>query len=159
MAVLLFLAAAALYDWKYREIPRWVYLAGGLEAFFWRMAVILHMDVWLGSESWMVFFHGNNKEVSFLEAALGAMVGIVLLLLSRAADGSIGAGDGMLFLITGIYFGFWKNIALFLGSLLLCSIWGIGYLFIKKIGWQEGRKLELPFLIFVLPIGMWLNMI
>ena len=96
MAILLFLAAAAIYDWKYREIPRWVYLAGGLEAFFWRMAVILHMDIWLGSESWIVFFHGNNAEVSFGEAASGAMIGLVLLLLSRAAEGSIGSGDGIL---------------------------------------------------------------
>ena len=158
MAVLLFLGAAASYDWKYKEIPRWIYLAGGIEAILWRTAEIFNLDSWMGSESWMVFLHGNNTQLTLWEIILGAMVGGVLLVISRAAEGEIGAGDGMLFLVTGIYLGFWKNVALFLGSLMLCSICGIGYLMVKKIRWQEGKRLELPFLPFVLPMGMWLNM-
>ncbi len=158
MAVLLFLGAAASYDWKYKEIPRWIYLAGGIEAILWRTAELFNLDFWMGSESWMVFLHGNNTKLTLWEIVLGAMVGVVLLLISRAAEGEIGAGDGMLFLVTGIYMGFWKNVVLFLGSLVLCSICGIGYLVVKKIRWHEGKRMELPFLPFVLPMGMWLTM-
>ena len=107
----------------------------------------------------MIVFHGNNLGVSFDEIILGILIGVVLLAVSKVTGGAVGMGDGLLFTITGIYFGFRKNLILLLGSLVLCSIWGIGSLAIKRIGWLDGKKTEVPFLPFVLPVGIWITFI
>ena len=36
MGILIFLLAAAIYDWKYRFIPGWLYVAAAIEAVLWR---------------------------------------------------------------------------------------------------------------------------
>lgn len=159
MAVVLFLLTAAAYDYKYREIPGWIYAVGGTEAFIWRMADMIQRGNWMEKKTWMIVFHGNNLSVSFDEIVLGILIGAVLLAVSKVTGGAVGMGDGLLFTITGLYFGFQKNLILLLGSLVLCSIWGIGSLAIKRTGWLEGKKTEVPFLPFVLPVGIWITFI
>lgn len=159
MAVLLFLLAAAVCDYKYREIPEWIYAVGGIEAFIWRMADSMYVKNGMEETMWTMVFHGNNMGVSFGEITLGVLIGVALLAVSKATDGAVGTGDGVLFMITGLYFGFQKNLTLLLGSLVLCSIWGIGNLAVKRIGWLEGKKIEVPFLPFVFPVGAWITFI
>ena len=84
---------------------------------------------------------------------------MILLMLSKMTEGAVGPGDGMLFFITGIYLGFWKNVMLLWGSLLLCSCWGIGLLAVRQIKWTAGKRTEIPFLPFVLPVGIWILML
>lgn len=159
MLFLLFLLTAAISDWKTREIPAWIYILGGMEAVLWRISSTTDFSKQWENEAWIVLLHGNADSLSFLEIAGGALIGVVLLIFSKVTKGAVGAGDGMLFFITGIYLGFWKNAMLLWGSLLLCSCWGIGLLAVRQIKWPAGKKIEIPLLPFVLPVGMWLIML
>lgn len=159
MAVLLFLLAAAVYDCKYREIPGTIFAAGGMEAFLWRMADMMCAANCMEKKAWMTVFHGNNVGVSVEDLIFGVAIGVILLVISKVSDGAVGMGDGLLFMVTGMYFGFWKNLILLLGSLALCSIWGIGNLVVRRTGWQEGKRTEVSFLPFVLPIGIWITFV
>lgn len=156
MIILLFLIIAAGYDWKTREIPVWVYISGGTEAALWRISRITGILKHWENEAWIVFLHGNTGDIPFWEIAGGALMGAALLMFSRMTEGAIGSGDGMLFFITGIYLGFWKNAMLLWGSLILCSCWGIGLLAVRQIKWPVGKRIEIPFIPFVLPVGIWL---
>ena len=106
MGILIFLLAAAIYDWKYRFIPGWLYVAAAIEAVLW-----------------------------------------------------IGKGDGLTFMITGIYLGLWRNLCLLWFSLILCSLWGAGLMVLGRMGWKQVKKKELPFLPFVFPVGVWLTIL
>ena len=77
--------------------------------------------------------------ISAKEAAMGACVGAVLLLLSILTKDAIGFGDGLITVVTGCYLGGRDN-------LLLAAIFGISILIIKKVD----KKKECPFVPFVL---------
>lgn len=51
-----------------------------------------------------------------------------------------------MFMVSGVYLGFWENLFLLLMSLLLAGLWGTGML-VTKMG---GRKTTLPLAPFVL---------
>lgn len=159
MIILLFLMSAAIFDWKTREIPVWIYILGGTEAVLWRINSMTALSEGWKIEKWIIILHGNTDGLSFLEIAGGAFIGVILLMLSKMTEGAVGPGDGMLFFITGIYLGFWKNVMLLWGSLLLCSCWGIGLLAVRQIKWTAGKRTEIPFLPFVLPVGIWILML
>lgn len=159
MIILLFLMSAAIFDWKTREIPVWIYILGGTEAVLWRINSMTAFSEGWKIEKWIIILHGNTDGLSFLEIAGGAFIGVILLMLSKMTEGAVGPGDGMLFFITGIYLGFWKNVMLLWGSLLLCSCWGIGLLAVRQIKWTAGKRTEIPFLPFVLPVGIWILML
>lgn len=159
MIILLFLMSAAIFDWKTREIPVWIYILGGTEAVLWRINSMTAFSEGWKIEKWIIVLHGNTDGLSFLEIAGGAFIGVILLMLSKMTEGAVGPGDGMLFFITGIYLGFWKNVMLLWGSLLLCSCWGIGLLAVRQIKWTAGKRIEIPFLPFVLPVGIWILML
>lgn len=159
MVILLFLLSAAISDWKTREIPVWIYILGGTEAILWRISCLAGFSEHWGSEVWIVFLHGNTGNMPLLEIVGGVSIGVVLLILSKITEGAVGLGDGMLFFVTGIYLGFWKNAMLLWGSLLLCSCWGIALLAVRRIKWTAGKRMEIPFLPFVLPVGIWILML
>lgn len=79
------------------------------------------------------------------EAAGGALVGIFLLCISRITGESLGYGDGLVFLVTGIYLGMWENLQLLFISLIFASIFSA----ICIIKWKTSAKMEIPFLPFV----------
>lgn len=82
---------------------------------------------------------------SFAEAAGGAGVGLVLLLLSAATRGMVGLGDGLLLCVAGIYLGFWETFGLLTAGLLcVFLVSGIGLLSGKM-----GKKDRLPFVPFL----------
>lgn len=62
----------------------------------------------------------------------GTLPGLVLLLLARISEESIGFGDGWLFVVTGIFLGLKKNAVLLLGSLILAGVFAIVCLVLKK---------------------------
>ena len=46
-----------------------------------------------------------------VQGAAGLLPGLALLGLGKVSSGSIGAGDGCYFLISGLLLGFWRNLA------------------------------------------------
>ena len=95
-----------------------------------------------------------------LEEIVPAMIpGIALLLINRFADGIIGEGDGLFFLVAGFFLE-WKEIVLLLISgQFFCGIFGLAMaVSVMTIGGGNGnlRKIRLPFLPFLLPIALWM---
>ena len=86
------------------------------------------------------------RMLSIENVLLGMSVGVVLLIFSIVTGGRIGAGDAVLLIVTGIYLGFEQNLQLFLSGLLLCGIWALGLLVLRK----KSRKDSIPFVPFLL---------
>ena len=84
------------------------------------------------------------------DALLGMVVGLGILMLSFATRGAIGAGDGLVLIITGFYLGLLGNIKLLCMALFLSAMASIAVVTIKK--W--GREAELPFMPFLLAAFM-----
>lgn len=75
----------------------------------------------------------------------GALIGILVLGISKLTKGGIGMGDGLLMIVTGVFLGAWGNIELFLGSLFLAAIFSVLYLIVKR----KDRKKEIPLVPFL----------
>ena len=74
----------------------------------------------------------------------GAFIGVVLLLLAVVTSEQIGFGDGLLFLITGVYLDMILNLTLLLGTFMLIGIFSAGCLLLKKKG-KDDRVAMAPF--------------
>lgn len=79
--------------------------------------------------------------------------GILLLVLSKITKGAVGQGDGFFFLVSGMYLGFWDNVALLFFGLLICSLWGMGMLIWGMFEKKRIKNVQLPFLPFLVPAG------
>ncbi len=88
----------------------------------------------------------QQGEVSWVVAFSGIFVGVALLLLTKVTRGAVGAGDGVVFVITGLLFGIWENVVLLCMSLFLLGIVGGILLMIHRVH----RKTLIPFVPFVL---------
>ncbi len=76
----------------------------------------------------------------------GICIGGLLLLGALVSRESIGIGDGLLFVVTGIYLGFWENLVLLFLAAAACAVTGLILMLAKKYT----RKHSLPFVPFVL---------
>ncbi|MCI8484163.1 MAG: hypothetical protein HFH41_07470 [Lachnospiraceae bacterium] len=76
----------------------------------------------------------------------GILLGVIMMLLSWISRGSIGMGDGILLVVTGIYLGGNNNLELFLTGLLLAALWSLSLLAFRK----KNRKEEIAFVPFLL---------
>ena len=87
----------------------------------------------------------------------GAVLVFRMLGLGKVSRGSIGAGDGCYFLISGLLLGFWRNLAvLFYGTLccgLFCLVYFVWGNFKKK---DNLRKQTVPFLPFAAVPVFWM---
>ena len=64
-----------------------------------------------------IVMHLLFQNQSIYEMLAGMLPGVGILLLSRLTKGKIGMGDGIVFMLTGLYLGFGKNMMLmFLSS-------------------------------------------
>jgi leader peptidase (prepilin peptidase)/N-methyltransferase len=125
VVLLMVLFVTAYRDWKERVVDiRILGIAGALEIVF-EIAV---------------------QPANWLERAEGAALGIILILLALVSGQMLGIGDGVIFVITGIFLGFWGNMELFLLSLWMAGILALFLLIIKK----RGRKYQIPFVPFIL---------
>ena len=68
MIILLFLMSAAIFDWKTREIPVWIYILGGTEAVLWRINNVTAFSEGWKIEKWIIILHGNTDGLSFSRA-------------------------------------------------------------------------------------------
>lgn len=86
----------------------------------------------------------QTGHIAVEEVVLGSMTGVVLLVVAKVSKECIGFGDGWLFFVTGIFLGFFKNVVLLSGSLLLAGIYAVICLLLKKKG-KHDRMAFVPF--------------
>ena len=82
---------------------------------------------------------------SIYEMLAGMLPGVGILLLSRLTKGKIGMGDGIVFMLTGLYLGFGKNMMLMFLSFVLAGNLGL-FLLIKGGGRGDEKMPLIPFL-------------
>lgn len=91
----------------------------------------------------IIFILGNQNSVA--EELVGVLVGIGVLLICRVTGGKIGAGDGFLIVVTGIFLGGMRNVELLMGGFLLAALWALILVIFRKVNWKK----ELPFVPFL----------
>lgn len=119
------LAVSAYRDWREKQI--YLYLPVG--------ALILGL-IW----------HLVCQERALEDMLLGAVVGLVMLIIGKVTGEAIGIGDGMMLVVSGVFLGFWGNMCLLMTALLLV---GCVALLLIVIG-KKGKDYRLPFLPFLL---------
>ncbi|MDO5133145.1 MAG: hypothetical protein Q4D81_09205 [Eubacteriales bacterium] len=96
-------------------------------------------------KTWRIGFQEGIREglTEGVAAVPGAMMpGALLLLLSFAAKGTAGPGDGICYLVLGIMLGMRTTWMLLAASLMLSSVCGIVLLAVRR----ADRKTKMPFL-------------
>ena len=122
---LLFLAVAAWTDYKSNSVHIGILCFGGILGVAARLTA------------------GN---LDFADMGVGVLPGAFLLLLAYAGKQAIGYGDGLLFLATGLYLGWHKNLLLLLYALLAAAVFSM----ILMTARRKKKEDEIPFLPFVL---------
>lgn len=77
---------------------------------------------------------------------LGMLVGVILMVISILTAESVGMGDALLFISTGMFLDVTSNIALLFGTLLLAGTFSLGCLLLKKKG-KHDRVAMGPFIL------------
>lgn len=138
---LLFLLVAAGRDLKKKSVEIWIYLIFGI----WAL-----LDI---GYRWMVM--GQQIDCGNLFSSL--CLGLGLLGCGILWGDAVGLGDGCFFLISGLLLGFWENLALLCYGMLLCSLYCLGYLIWNQVYYHRNvRKDTVPFLPFLVPVGIWI---
>lgn len=88
------------------------------------------------------------------DTGLALLVGAGLLGLSAVSGQAVGMGDGIFFIVSSFYLGLRQNLALLAGGLLLCFLYCGGLLL-----WGCARNIRVgarrvPFLPFLVPVGI-----
>lgn len=159
-AFLLFMAAAAWQDFRRRSISRQTFTSAGMAG------IVLRLWLCAGAaESAAAAEPGGALPLlsggiggSLMEElgrlGLAVIPGLLLLWLSRATRESVGRGDGLFFVVSGIYLGLGINLFLLIGGLFLCFPVSAALLMWGKLHGKWLGKEKLPFLPFVIPLGM-----
>lgn len=84
-------------------------------------------------------------ELSWYWILGGVVPGLIIIAISWCTRGQIGIGDGIIFIVSGIFLGFYENEVLLFLSLLFSAAAG-GILVLLK---RMGRKDAFPFVPFV----------
>lgn len=138
MIFLLFIVVAAWWDLKQRAVPFYVYAAFGAAGL------------------WENFYFSHY---SWVEIFFALIPGFLLILLTKLSNGSIGIGDGCFFLVAGIYQSFWNTLALLFYGLLFCSMCSMGIIVFGFLSAVSVRKRRLPFLPFLIPAWMFIQLL
>lgn len=86
-----------------------------------------------------------GKELGVWEIFGGIAVGAVLLVVSRCTKEAIGYGDGLIFIVTGVYLGMWENLRLLFTSLIFALLFSV----VEVIARKKSTKDEIAFIPFV----------
>ena len=132
----LFLGAAAWQDLRTRSIGLEILAAGAIAG--------------------LIVCAGAGRSAG--EIFLAMIPGAGILLLSFFTDGMMGEGDGLFFLVSGLFLEWQEVILLFISGQIFCSIFGLTVAVSAFWGAKNGniRKMRLPFLPFLLPMAMWM---
>ena len=74
----------------------------------------------------------------------GISVGIFLYAVSRVSRGRVGAGDALVYAVTGLALGFFRNVELLAASLFLASVAALVLVTVRRVG----RNYAMPFVPF-----------
>jgi len=88
-----------------------------------------------------------SMDLRLISVSGGMIIGLGVMLTAFFTKQKIGYGDGYMLMATGILLGFRDNMAMFLISLIYCSIFGLGLMFFRK----AGKNTEIPFVPFMIP--------
>ena len=81
----------------------------------------------------------------------GMLIGLFLYIVSKISDGAIGEGDALVYFLTGVALGFFRNLELLICSLFLSSLVS-GFLLVFR---RVGKKERIPLVPFTaLAYGM-----
>lgn len=78
-------------------------------------------------------------------AFTGVIEGGLLIGLSKITKGQVGIGDGIVFITSGVMFGFFENGILLFLSLVFAAVAGVFLLLLRRVG----RKDMIPFVPFI----------
>ena len=81
-----------------------------------------------------------------LPGLAGVTIGLMLIGAAFVSHQKVGYGDGLVFVVCGLYLGFWENFSLLFLSLVLCALGGLVLMVFGKI--RKGQAL--PFIPFVM---------
>lgn len=155
MSFILYVVMAAWQDGRKRAVSGWVFLfffVHFLTSQICQKVFPVNMDQ-MPAAFWYQGMAVGTK-MSFLW--MGSLIGVVLLIISKCSGGALGEGDGIFFVITGIYLGFWRNMLLFFSALFFSSFFGLVFLLWGRMAGKDYRKKKLPFLVFTLPLSVYL---
>ena len=93
-----------------------------------------------------IILHLFAPVCSIYSVLWGMVIGIGLILVSLVTRGSVGMGDGILLMVTGVYLGGYGNLELFMKGLFFAAVWSLGLLVLKK---KRGKE-EIAFVPFLL---------
>lgn len=99
----------------------------------------------------LIFFVGGALyqillgDAAFAEIFGGILVGVILLGISRLTGEAIGYGDGLVFLVTGVFLGVWQNLNLLFTSLVIAFVYSSVQILLRK----KKTKDEIPFVPFI----------
>lgn len=103
-----------------------------------------------------IIWHIAFQRLELRSIAGGMLIGIVLYVISVISHEKIGKGDAILFIVTGIYLGFWNNIWLLWSASVIVALYGLAFVFIhyrikqEKIETESVKETKLPFVPFVM---------
>ncbi len=95
-----------------------------------------------------VILHILYQRISWIDMICGALLGVILLIIGYFTKEKIGYGDGLIFVATGIYLGFWNNLILLWLSTTLAGIYGLILMIFKK----KKKDNEIPLVPFILGV-------
>ena len=72
-----------------------------------------------------MIYHIFNQRISIQNLLGGSLVGLLFLLISILSKERLGKGDAILFIVTGIYLGFWENLQLIFYAFLLAGLYAM----------------------------------
>lgn len=101
--------------------------------------------VTLGSAMACLICHMVYQNHSIYNMLGGMAFGGMILLFSVLSRGKIGPGDGIVFMLTGLYLGAEENLALMMLSLLFAAGWS----FIAIFVFRRSKKEKIPFIPFL----------
>ena len=104
-----------------------------------------------------VWLHLFFPVCSIYSIAWGIFLGAAMMFFSWLSKGSIGMGDGVLLVVTGVYLGGLGNLELFFTGLLLAACWSLGLLVFKRKRGKETVAFA-PFLLasYLVMLARWL---
>lgn len=108
--------------------------------------------IWgLGAIGYQLFC--KKQQILFLGSSLS--IGIILLVIAKISRQSIGYGDGIVFLVLGMWIGIWNSIVLLLFALIGSSIVSLFLILVMK----KKKTYKIAFIPFVLAAYIMLEFI
>lgn len=86
----------------------------------------------------------------------GLLAGLVLLAVSRITKGAVGAGDGLFLLASAWYLTAGEMWLFLLGGMAVSWVWSMTVIMGAVWSGNNFRKITLPFLVCLWPVGVWL---